>query len=185
MSSSNKRVSNLTKSVTDGSGATHFYDVLNGASVVGNAMGVFAQGAASTGHGGRDAGRIAFVRGVLMEPTKIESVIRLARPDAKLLLLAGRWRARAATALLWWAHGGRGDGLRSRMCDRSSGITRARVIATSGTRTRPKDFSVRWPTYSKSSGTVFYLGEVSDVGCMDSSRTLPRPRRRVSPSRPD
>ncbi len=76
MSSSNKRVSNLTKSVTDGSGATHFYDVLNGASVVGNAMGVFAQGAASTGHGGRDAGRIAFVRGVLMEPTKIESVIR-------------------------------------------------------------------------------------------------------------
>ncbi len=49
MSSSNKRVSNLTKSVTDGSGATHFYDVLNRASVVGNAMGVFAQGAASTG----------------------------------------------------------------------------------------------------------------------------------------
>ena len=100
MSSSNKRVSNLTKSVTDGSGATYFYDVLNGASVVGNAMGVFAQGAASTGHGGRDAGRIAFVRGVLMEPTKIESVIRLARPDAKLLLLAGRWRARAKEILL-------------------------------------------------------------------------------------
>jgi len=100
MSSSNKRVSNLTKSVTDGSGATHFYDVLNGASVVGNAMGVLAQGAASTGHGGRDAGRIAFVRGVLMEPTKIESVIRLARPDAKLLLLAGRWRARAKEILL-------------------------------------------------------------------------------------
>ncbi len=91
MSSSNKRVSNLTKSVTDGNGATHFYDVLDGASVVGNAMGVFAQGAASTGHGGRDAGRIAFVRGVLMEPTKI---------DAKLLLLAGRWRARAKEILL-------------------------------------------------------------------------------------
>ena len=99
MSSSNKRVSNLTKSVTDGSGATHFYDVLNGASVVGNAMGVFAQGA-STGHGGCDAGRISFVRGVLMEPTKIESVVRLATPDAKLLLLAGRWRARAKEILL-------------------------------------------------------------------------------------
>src|SRR5258706_91679 len=81
MSSSNKRVSNLTKSVTDGSGATHFYDVLNRASVVGNAMCVFAQG-------------------VLMEPTKIESVVRLATPDAKLLLLAGRWRARAKEILL-------------------------------------------------------------------------------------
>jgi hypothetical protein len=35
-----------------------------------------------------------------MEPTKIESVIRLARPDAKLLLLADRWRARAKEILL-------------------------------------------------------------------------------------
>jgi hypothetical protein len=84
MSSSNKRGSNLTKSVTDGSGATYFYDVLNGASV----------------DGGCDAGRISFVRGVLMEPTKIESVVRLATPDAKLLLLAGRWRARAKEILL-------------------------------------------------------------------------------------
>jgi hypothetical protein len=35
-----------------------------------------------------------------MEPTKIESVVRLSTPDAKLLLLAGRWRARAKEILL-------------------------------------------------------------------------------------
>jgi len=30
-----------------------------------------------------------------MEPTKIETVVRLVAPDAKLRLLADRWRARA------------------------------------------------------------------------------------------
>jgi hypothetical protein len=35
-----------------------------------------------------------------MEPTKIETVVRLATPDAKLRLLADRWRARAKEILL-------------------------------------------------------------------------------------
>src|SRR5258708_28559409 len=35
---SNKRFSNMTKSVTDGSGTTHFHDVFNGTSVIGKAM---------------------------------------------------------------------------------------------------------------------------------------------------
>ena len=35
-----------------------------------------------------------------MEPTKIETVVRLAMPDAKLRLLADRWRARAKEILL-------------------------------------------------------------------------------------
>jgi hypothetical protein len=35
-----------------------------------------------------------------MEPTKIETVVRLAAPDAKLRLLADRWRARAKEILL-------------------------------------------------------------------------------------
>jgi hypothetical protein len=35
-----------------------------------------------------------------MEPTKIETVVRLAKPDAKLRLLADRWRARAKEILL-------------------------------------------------------------------------------------
>jgi hypothetical protein len=30
-----------------------------------------------------------------MEPAKVETVVRLATPDAKLRLLADRWRARA------------------------------------------------------------------------------------------
>src|SRR5260370_31361182 len=37
----------MTKSVTDGSGTTHFYDVFNGTSVIGNAM-VFVPAAVST-----------------------------------------------------------------------------------------------------------------------------------------
>src|SRR5712692_10278749 len=47
MSPSNKRFSHMTKSVTDGSGTTHFYDVFNGTSVIGKAM-VFVPGAVST-----------------------------------------------------------------------------------------------------------------------------------------
>jgi len=47
MPSSNKRFSDMTKSVTDGSGTTHFYEVFNGTSVIGKAM-VFVPGAVST-----------------------------------------------------------------------------------------------------------------------------------------
>jgi hypothetical protein len=35
-----------------------------------------------------------------MEPAKVETVVRLATPDAKLRLLADRWRARAKEILL-------------------------------------------------------------------------------------
>ena len=35
-----------------------------------------------------------------MEPTKIETVVRLVAPDAKLRLLADRWRARAKEIVL-------------------------------------------------------------------------------------
>jgi hypothetical protein len=40
------------------------------------------------------------MRGPMVEPTKIETVVRLAAPDAKLRLLADRWRARAKEILL-------------------------------------------------------------------------------------
>jgi len=35
-----------------------------------------------------------------MQPTKIETVVRLVAPDAKLRLLADRWRARAKEIVL-------------------------------------------------------------------------------------
>jgi hypothetical protein len=84
-----KRVSNVTRSVTDSSGTTHSYGNFNGSSVIGKAMGAFRFHTARA----RDAGRIALVpRGVLMEPTK--SGDRQVTADPELLLLVSRWRGR-------------------------------------------------------------------------------------------
>src|SRR5467141_3797998 len=72
---------------------------------------------------------------------------------------------------------------RSRTCDRGPRITRESVKGGPGTRAYSADFSVRWPTYCKSSDTVFSWGEVSYVGRMESSRTLSRCSGGVSPPR--
>jgi hypothetical protein len=69
-------------------------------SVIGKAVGLFVPGALSMGTGSwRRQNSIHSMRGP-MEPTKIEPIVRLATPDAKLRLLADRWRARAKEILL-------------------------------------------------------------------------------------
>jgi hypothetical protein len=83
-----------------------------------------------------------------------------ARPRAAPL----RSRGHGSNGPLRCALGGRRGGLRSRICDRGSGATRTRVIATPGTRTRPNDFSVRWPTYRNRRTPPFLWGG-SHVGC--------------------
>src|SRR6266446_6093827 len=69
----------------------------------------------------------------------------------------------------------------SQTCDRGPKITREHVKKRRGTRTYATDFSGRWPTYCKSSGTVFSVGDVSHDGRMEPSTTLPQYREGMSP----
>jgi hypothetical protein len=67
----------------------------------------------------------------------------------------------------------------SRTCDWGHEITRIRVIGTSGTTARPRLFVSGLIQHLSS--TVFLLEEVSYVGYVESSTTLPRPGGGVSP----
>ena len=69
----------------------------------------------------------------------------------------------------------------SQTCDRRPKITREHVKKRRGTRTYATDLPGRWPTYCKSSGTVFSVGDVSHDGRMESSTTLPQYREGMLP----